>query len=58
MQVVDRLGEHLRRILPPAPRALVAGDEEDLVHADVERVGREGVGQLVDQGEDDLVTSG
>ena len=41
--------------LPLAPRALVAGDQEDLVHADVEGVGRERVDQLVDQGEDHAV---
>ena len=55
VQVVDGLGEDLRRILTVAPRAFVAGDQEDLVHADVEGIGREGIDQLVDQGEDHAV---
>src|SRR5262249_8867508 len=40
--VARRAGEELGRVLATAPRALLAGDQEYLVHADVEGVGPEG----------------
>ena len=56
--VAHRAGEQLGRVLATAPCALLAGDQEDLVHADVEGVGPEGVDQLIHQVEDDPVDAG
>ena len=55
MIVVDGFGEELRRIVPFAARAVLRGDEEDLVHSHVECVGLEDVDEFVEEVEDDGV---
>ncbi len=55
VQVIDGLCEELGGVLSFAARALVAGDQEDLVHADVKSVRLEGIDDLVQHRKDDLV---
>ena len=55
VQVVDRRGKNRRRTLASASRALIAGDQKHLIHADVKGVGFERISQLIDQGKHDAV---
>ena len=53
VQILDGLGEQLGRISAAAARTMLVSDQKNLVHADMEGVGLEGVAEIIDEGEND-----
>jgi len=55
MQIVDRLGEQLCRVLPFAPWAIVRANDENFIHSYVERARAERIRQFIYESEGDFV---